>query len=952
MSAETIDIRTRSSQEAAAREQELIALISELVRELHAKGGGKMDVLLASRLDRDLGIDSLGRTELILRIERAFRVRLPPATLSEAETVGDLLAALGQAAPHVRQAHSVTPVAGSAPVVSAPSGARTLVDVLEWHVAQHADRLHVTVLEDETTVVGSMTYARLADAARKVAAALIARDVVPGDRIALMLPTSLDFFASFFGVLYAGAIPVPIYPPARLSQLEEHMYRQAGILRNAEARILITVPQALRLASFLRGQVPSLSVVESVAGLTAQSGPCQLPLISSGEATAFIQYTSGSTGDPKGVVLSHANLLANIRAIGAAVNATSADVFVSWLPLYHDFGLIGAWLGSLYFAASFYVMSPLSFLRRPESWLWAIHHYRATLSAAPNFAYELCFTNIDPADIEGLDLSSLRMVANGAEPVSAQTLRRFTQTFERYGFKAGAMAPAYGLAENTLGLTLPPLGRPPLIDRVDRDALGRRGIAEPARADDVQALEFVSSGRPLPDHDVRIVDEVGRELADRYEGRLVFRGPSATSGYFQNAAKTRELFRDGWLDTGDQGYMADGEVFVTGRIKDIIIRAGSHIYPQEIEDAVGDIPGMIKHGVAVFGTSDPSSGTERTVVVAETSEDDPARRAALVARAREVATDILGAPPEQVLLAPPETVPKTSSGKIRRSAARDLYVNGEIGRAQRSLRWQFVRLFVAGALPRVGRLLRQVGALLYAAWWWLIVGLTGILGWLAVMMLPRLELRWAAVRTIARAALTALGMRPAVHGLGHLPNGRAILAFNHSSYFDALVLAAVLPGEPIFAAKRELESQAFAGPFLRRLGANFVERFNASESVADAAGVTKAAGTGRPIVFFPESTFSRRAGLTGFYLGAFKVASEAGMSVVPGIILGTRAVLRSDQWFPRWAPISVYLEPAVPPLGTDFASVLRLRDQVREIILARCGEPDLVGLAKPSQELS
>jgi acyl-CoA synthetase (AMP-forming)/AMP-acid ligase II len=194
-----------------------------------------------------------------------------------------------------------------------------------------------------------------------------------------------------------------------------------------------------------------LSAIESVAALIAQSSPCQLPLISSSGATAFIQYTSGSTGDPKGVVLSHANLLANIRAIGIAVNATSADVFVSWLPLYHDFGLIGAWLGSLYFAASFYVMSPLSFLRRPETWLWAIHHYRATLSAAPNFAYELCFTKIDPEDIEGLDLSSLRMVANGAEPVSVQTLRRFTQTFERYGFKAGAMAPAYGLAENTLG---------------------------------------------------------------------------------------------------------------------------------------------------------------------------------------------------------------------------------------------------------------------------------------------------------------------------------------------------------------------------------------------------------------------------------------------------------------------------------------------------------------------
>lgn len=951
MSAEAIDMHTRSSQDAAAREQELVALINQLVRELHARSGGKMDVSLASRLDRDLGIDSLGRTELILRIEQAFRARLPPETLSEAETVGDLLTALGQAAPHVRQSRDMTPIVKPAPAVSAPSGARTLLDVLEWHVAQHPDRMHVTVLEDESTVVGAMTYAQLADAARKVAAALIARDILPGDRIALMLPTSLDFFASFFGTLYAGAIPVPIYPPARLSQLEEHMYRQAGILRNAGARILITVPQALRLASFLRGQVPTLNAVESVAGLTAQSSPCQLPLISGGEATAFIQYTSGSTGDPKGVVLSHANLLANIRAIGIAVDASSADVFVSWLPLYHDFGLIGAWLGSLYFAASFYVMSPLSFLRRPESWLWVIHRYRATLSAAPNFAYELCFTKIQPEDIEGLDLSSLRMVANGAEPVSVQTLRRFTQAFERYGFKAGAMAPAYGLAENTLGLTFPPLGRVPLVDRVNRDVLGQRAIAEPARADDTQALEFVSCGRPLPGDEVHIVDDAGRVLPDRHEGRVVFRGPSATSGYFQNDAKTRDLFRNGWLDSGDQGYMADGELFVTGRVKDMIIRAGRHIYPQEIEEAVGDIPGIIKHGVAVFGASDPSSGTERTVIMAETSEDDPARRTALVARAREVATDILGAPPEQVVLAPPQTVPKTSSGKVRRSAARDLFEHGEIGKPQRSARSQFMRLFVAGVLARVGRVLRQAGAFLYAAWWWLIVGLSGLFGWLAVMTLPRLRWRWAAVRRIARTALTALGLRPTVHGLERLPKGGAVLVFNHSSYFDALVLAAVLPCEPTFAAKRELARQVFAGPFLRRLGAYFVERFEASASVADAEAVTRMARTGRSIVFFPEGTFSRRAGLTGFYLGAFKVASEAGLSVVPGTIIGTRTVLRSDQWFPQWAPISVYFEPAVPPLGSDFASMLRLRDQVREFILARCGEPNLDGLAKPPQEL-
>ena len=271
-------------------------------------------------------------------------------------------------------------------------------------------------------------------------------------------------------------------------------------------------------------------------------------------------------------MLSHANLLANIRAIGRAVEASSADVFVSWLPLYHDMGLIGAWLGSLYYGAPLYAMSPLSFLARPQSWLWAIHRFRGTLSAAPNFAFELCLNKIDDSDLRGLDLSSLRFIGNGAEPVSVATLRRFIARFGTYGFRPGAMAPVYGLAENALVVTLPPPGRPPRIDRVDRSALSARAIAEPARPDDLNAIEIVACGQPIPDHEIRIIDDMGRELGERREGRLEFRGPSATSGYFENAAKTRELFHDGWLDTGDRAYMAGGDLFITGRIKDVIIR--------------------------------------------------------------------------------------------------------------------------------------------------------------------------------------------------------------------------------------------------------------------------------------------------------------------------------------------------------------------------------------------
>ena len=483
---------------AAISERDLIAIVSELARELHPQHIRRADVSLATRLERDLGIDSLGRTELAQRLERAFGVRLPIGLIGDADVVGDLLRALAQAGrPSAPTAARPAPPATTT-AVSAATDARTLLEALEWHAAQHPERVHVTILEDDTTVLATLSYGALVTGARAIAAGLVARDVMPGDRVALMLPTGVDFFTVFFGVLYAGAVPVPIYPPMQRAQIEEYARRQAGILRNAGARLLVTVPEALRLGSLLRGLADSLVAVESAASLSEPAAAVVLPACDDGAATALIQYTSGSTGDPKGVVLSHANLLANIRAIGRAIDASSADVFVSWLPLYHDMGLIGAWLGCLYFGAPLYIMSPLSFLARPQSWLWAIHRWRGTLTAGPNFAYELCLNKIHDADLEGLDLSTLRLAANGAEPVSIETLHRFTRRFAHYGFRPGAMAPVYGLAENAVAVTLPPPGREPLIDRVNRAALRTRGVAQPAGADEPDAIEIVACGRPIP----------------------------------------------------------------------------------------------------------------------------------------------------------------------------------------------------------------------------------------------------------------------------------------------------------------------------------------------------------------------------------------------------------------------------------------------------------------------
>jgi 1-acyl-sn-glycerol-3-phosphate acyltransferase len=932
----------------AASERDLMAVIEKFARELHPQRTTESyGITLASRIERDLGIDSLARTELILRIERAFRLRLPAELLGEAETVGDLLEALERAPAVELSGRDESLKAPSLPVVPAAVEARTLIEVLDWHVDRHSDRLHLTLLQDDNTIAGALTYGQLATEARRVAAGLIARDILPGDRVALMLPTSVEFFIAFFGILYAGAAPVPIYPPMRLAQLEDHLRRQAGILRNAGARILVIMPEGLRLAALLRAQVGSLTSVESVAGLTSGASDLTMPAVQGDRATALIQYTSGSTGDPKGVVLNHANLLANVRAMGQAMNASSADKFVSWLPLYHDMGLIGAWLGCLHFAAPLYVMSPLGFLVRPESWLWAISRFRATLSAAPNFGFELCINKIDVSRLDGLDLGSLRMVANGAEPISAKTLRRFAEKFEPFGFKREAMAPVYGLAENSVGLAFPPPGRPPLIDYVDRNSLMSRGIAEPAKSGDPNPLELVACGQPLPGHEIRIVDEIGHEVGERREGRLEFRGPSATAGYFNNEAKTRELIHDGWLDSGDRAYIAGGDVFITGRIKDIIIRAGRHLYPQEVEEAIGFIPGMRKGCVAVFGVADPRSGTERVVVVAETAEANASIRAALEAKAQEIASDISGTPADEIVLAPPRTVPKTSSGKIRRSAAKELYEQGRIGAPRRALWLQIVRLAFAGIHDQSRRLVGLLSDVLYAAWWWIAVATGYFVAWVAVMTLPRLDQRWALVRRIARIMLAALRAPISVAGVEKIPPHGAILVFNHSSYSDVVALAAILPAEPVFVAKRELARHIFVGPFLRRLGVLFVERFDVAGSLVDAKALIDAARQGRNLVFFPEGTFTRRAGLSAFYLGAFKIAAEADLPILPGILRGTRSMLRGDQWFPRRVALSVRIENAVKPTGTDFTSVIKLRDDVRKAILTHCGEPDINELAKP-----
>jgi 1-acyl-sn-glycerol-3-phosphate acyltransferase len=957
-----------TSSEAA----QLLDIVRGLARELRPGAGGIDRLGLDDQLERDFGLDSLARVELLARIERELGATLSEAAFAEAETPRDLVRQMGAARPTAPRPPPAVEKAVAARE-HPPETLATLVDLLDWHVAQHADAVHIT-LEGEGGDSDDISYRMLQAEARALAAGLVALgvgaggrsapesdagdrvaptpntgdrvapDFVTGDRVAIMLPTGREFFAAFYGALYAGCVPVPLYPPARPSQLEEHLRRIAGIVANAGAALLVTDARAKPLGHLLRAQCASLRQVATVADLSRPDA-APLPPPPRAADTAFLQYTSGSTGNPKGVVLSHANLLANLRAMERAAGVSADDVFVSWLPLYHDMGLIGACMGSLYVGFRLVLMSPLAFLARPGRWLSTIHRHRASVSAAPNFAYELCVNKLDDRELADLDLGNWRLAYNGAEPVSPDTLERFATRFAACGFRASAMTPVYGLAESSVGLAFPPLGRGPLIDRVDRAALSARGVARPAAPGDAHAQRIVSCGRALPGHPIRVVDADGGELPERTLGRVQFRGPSATSGYFNNPEATRALFDGAWLNTGDLGYLAGGELFLSGREKDLIIRGGRNLHPQELEEAVSRLPGVRRGGVAVFPATDAHSGTERLVVLAEIRDDTAANRARIEAEINGLAVDVIGMPADDIVLAPPRTVLKTSSGKVRRAACRERYERGELLAAQRPPWQQWLRLEGAGVLARARRHLGRAADAAWAAWAWAVYLAIVPLAWLLIALVPCRALRRRIARSCARIALALTGLTPRVTGLQQLAglDGALIVVANHASFLDALVLTAVLPPRFAYVAKQELLQKPLAAIPLRRLGSAFVERFDSARGVEDTRALEERVRAGEPLVFFPEGTFVAEPGLLPFRLGAFMLAARAGRPVLPVTLVGTRTLLRGVSWRPHYSALEVRIGAPLSAEGDPWQAALQLRDGARRQILAESGEHDAAG---------
>lgn len=925
--------------EATASAAALIAVVEQLMRDT---GHGRSPrATLDSSLERDLGLDSLARVELVLRIERAFAVSLPERALYTAETPRDLLR-LVHASMGVRRTEpekGVRSLVQAEPSVAA-CAAETLLDALTWHTDRHPDRLQVHLYGESGEE--ELSYAAIRRGAAACASRLAGHGLQAGQAVAIMLPTGRDYLFSFFGILMAGGIPVPLYPPARPAQIEEHLRRHVGILGNCRAAMLVTIPEAKTVALLLRSQVESLQRVLMADDLAGGDAGF-LPVPANPGDIAFLQYTSGSTGNPKGVVLTHANLVANIRAMGEAVQASSNDVFVSWLPLYHDMGLIGAWFAALYHGFPTVLMSPLAFLSRPSRWLWAIHRHRGTLSGGPNFCYELCLKRIEQAELEGLDLSCWRYAFNGAEPVSPNTLAAFEQRFARYGLSANALQPVYGLAEASVGLAFPAPGTHYRIDRIVRTAFQNQGDARPAAPADSTALELPGCGQVIGAHYLRVVDSAGVELADRQEGRLQFKGPSATSGYFRNPEQTRKLFDGAWLDTGDLAYLADGELYLSGRAKDVIIRGGRNLYPYELEQAVGALPGIRKGCVAVFGSIDPASGTERVVVLAETRETGADALEALRRSINERALDLIGLPADDIVLAPPHTVLKTSSGKIRRAASRAYYESGGSSARPAPVWLQFARLARASLAPELRRQLRALSGLGYSVWVWLVFLALAIPTLTAAALLRNPAWGWRFSRVMANAFLRLCRLPLVVQGQEHIPaSGPFVMAANHASYLDGLILLAALRERGYsFAAKRELSRSLVPRLFLRAIGTDFVERTDVKQSVEDASRLAESVKAGRTPIFFAEGTFTRSAGLLPFRMGAFVVAAQNAVPLLSVTIRGARSVLRDGSWFARRGAIVVTIAAPLLAQGDDWNAAVALRDAARAEILRHCGEPDL-----------
>jgi acyl-CoA synthetase (AMP-forming)/AMP-acid ligase II len=549
----------------------------------------------------------------------------------------------------------------------------TLASCLEGAARLGGAITFVDAREGET----KLSHAELLERARRAASGLLARGVAPGDRVAVIAATSPEFFDGFFGASLAGAVPVPLYPPVRLGRLSEYHARTAAMLTAARARLVLADARTRRvLGRTIEAARPELGC-ELLGPLRAlpRTLPEQAP-----DALGFIQFSSGTTRAPKPVALSHRQILANVRAIGDVIlkahpeSGVLRHVAASWLPLYHDMGLVGGVLTSLFHGRDLVLIPPELFIARPALWLRAISRHRATISPAPNFAYALCAQRIRDDELVGVDLSSWLVAMNGAEPVTPRVLERFVERFGCYGLRAEALTPVYGLAEATLAVTFSELKTRFAIRRFDERELSENGRA----IESAGGTPIVSLGRPLPGFAIEIRDDARAALGEGRVGRVHVSGPSLMSGYDGLAAETAETLQRGWLDSGDVGFLWRGELHLYGRAKDLIVVRGRKHAPQDIEHALSELPGVRAGCCAAVGALGDEGAGEELWVFVERARAARARDAALADAVRRRTLEHSGLRAARVLVLAPGTLPRTSSGKIRRGETLRLYRAGAL----------------------------------------------------------------------------------------------------------------------------------------------------------------------------------------------------------------------------------------------------------------------------------
>jgi fatty-acyl-CoA synthase len=508
-----------------------------------------------------------------------------------------------------------------------------------------------------------------AETARR-AASLQQMGLKQGDRLGLVVIEPEDFVLAFLAALRVGVVPVPMYPPHYLGGLENYCKQTAAVLSSSKAEVLVASNQVIDIVRTLPARVNTLKTIVPVRKLSEGYELPKYPDIAPDDL-AFLQYTSGSTMEPRGVMVTHRALVNNIRAfMGAGLKMDpNRDSGVSWLPLYHDMGLIGFVLGPLFWGVSVVFIPTLRFVKNASAWLDAVDRHRATVTFAPNFAFALATRRARSAELKRWDLSCLKAVGCGAEPIHPPTVREFLRVFgESCRLSPDSVLPAYGLAECTLAITMKTLEEPIRARLVDRHAFQREGVARTV-VDSQSAIEHVSCGRILPGSEVTIRDPHGKRVSDEVEGEIWVRGPSVAGGYFGDGDAWARVWHDGWLWTGDLGYLSNGELYVTGRSKDLVILNGRNHHPQTIEWSVAAVDGVREGNVAAFSL--PGEGGEELIIVVEARAKDLSR---LIGDIEDAVHSIVFARPAEVVCLRPGSLPKTSSGKLKRHEIRNRYL--------------------------------------------------------------------------------------------------------------------------------------------------------------------------------------------------------------------------------------------------------------------------------------